>query len=150
MEPEAARFRAALSAGSLGRALSLDQEQYDRRLDILRRSLDAPGPVTADWDLADELVSQFRGERIDREGLAESLDLLGLMLRDQAVTTAGRPQAALLGFGPMGPAWDIDRAAEGFTAVRQAQAQVLGNASPELTVAVLLGRLRDLRRGRAE
>ena len=145
-----ARFRAALAAGSLGKALDLDEELYARRLDLLRTRLAAPGGVLEDWEFAEDLVRQFRGERIDREGLAESLDLLGLLFRDAAVAAAGRPGASLLEGAPPAAGPDISAAADGFAAVRRAQAQILGNAAPELALAVLLGRLRGLAGGRAD
>ncbi|MCA1906673.1 MAG: DNA polymerase III subunit delta' [Desulfarculus sp.] len=144
LAPEAARLKAALSGGSLGRALELDQELLAANLRTWRERLAQPGDPLADWSLAEELVAPFRGgERLDRQGLVELLDLLALYLRDCAVAAAGRPSAAFLPPELLaGAGLDLERASRGFDLVRQAQSQILGNAAPELAITVLLGRLR--------
>ncbi len=144
LAPEAARLKAALSGGSLGRALELDQERLAASLRTWRERLAQPADPLADWSLAEELVAPFRGgERMDRQGLVELLDLLALYLRDCAVVAAGRPEAAFL--PPelwSGAGLDLNQANRGFDLVRQAQSHILGNAAPELAIAVLLGQLR--------
>lgn len=142
-EPEAARLKAALSGGSLGRALELDQEQMQGRLRSFGEVLDRRADTLADWSFAEDMVGSFRGpQRIDRQGLAESLDLLCLLYRDKAVAAAGKADMAWLPgrSRPMNPA----QAADAFSRVRRAQAEILGNASPELALTVLLGDLRNL------
>lgn len=140
-----AGLRAGLSGGSLGRALGLDEERLADQLKHVLEHLARPGGALEDWGLAEELVAPFRGgERLDRQGLAEVLDLLALYYRDQAVMAAGRPQAAFLAGAGLAPggALDLERASRGFELVRQCQSQLLANAAPELAVAVLLGGLR--------
>jgi DNA polymerase-3 subunit delta' len=141
-EPRAARLKAALAGGSLGRALELDQQRLAGELERLTGRLAEGGGPAGDWAFAEELVSQHRGQYIDREGLAEALELLAVHFRDRAVAAAGRPGAALLPFG--GGELTVAAAAEAFGLVRRAQGQILGNAAPELAVTVLLGRLREL------
>ncbi len=142
-EPEA-RLKAALSGGSLGRALELDEKELARELARLLEQLQSREGPAGDWRFAEELMRRFRGpQRIDRQGLARVLDLLALYFRDAAVAAAGRPQAALLPpDGAPAPGWDLDGALESFTQVRRAQERIMMNASPELVLSVLFGRLR--------
>ncbi len=143
VETQAARLKAALSGGSLGRALELDQDQMQNRLRSLSDVLSRRADTLADWSFAEDMVGSFRGpQRIDRQALAESLDLLCLLFRDRAVAAAGKPDMIWLPgqIRPMPPG----RASEAFSRVRRAQAEILGNASPELALTVLLGDLRNL------
>ncbi len=143
IEPAAARLKAAMSGGSLGRALELNETKLMEELGRLTGHLAKPGGPLEDWALAEELVGEHRGQRIDRQGLAESLDLWAQYFRDLAVTAADRPQAALLelaGAGGIDPA----RASNAFSWIRKAQSQLIGNAAPELSITVLLGHLRSL------
>lgn len=144
VDPQAARLRTALAAGSLGRALKLNEDDLARRLEQTRQALGS-ADAAQDWEFAQELVGGFRGARIDREGLVEALDLLALHFRDQAVAAAGRPDLALAP-GHTGPV-DLQAASANFARVRRAQAQVLQNAAPELAVAMLMA---DLRGGALE
>ncbi|MFH1035082.1 MAG: DNA polymerase III subunit [Pseudomonadota bacterium] len=145
LDQDSARLKAALSGGSLGRAQDLDQAQLSASLGRLVRHLASPLGALEDWSLAEELVAPFRGgERLDRQGLVELLDLLALYFRDCAVLAAGRPQAAFLaGGGLLPPAPELARASRGFELVRACQAQVLANAAPELALTVLLQGLRQ-------
>ncbi len=140
LEPQAASLRAALAAGSLGRALELDQTRLRQTLERLLEHIQAPAGPLGDWSFAEELVAPFRGgERLDRQGLVEALDLLALYFRDGAAQAAGRPQAALLPrAGVEFRGLDLEAASRGFGLVRACQSQVLANAAPELAVAVLL------------
>ncbi|MBU1349337.1 DNA polymerase III subunit delta' [Patescibacteria group bacterium] len=140
MESEPAALKAAMSGGSLGRALEMDEARLASDLEKLVSRLTAQDGAVADWAFAEEMVREFRGATIDREGLVEALDLLAVYFRDQAVSAAGRPQGALL--PQTGPGLGLETASQGFSAVRRAQAQIQGNASPELALTVLLGKLR--------
>ena len=143
-DPKAARLQAAMSAGSLGRAQELDQEALAAELERLEEHLRKGADPSDDWALAEELVAAFKGpQRMDRQGLADSLDLWAQYCRDLAVTDAGRPQAAVLAAGSAAGA-DLAGPVQGFELVRQAQNQILANASPELVLATLLGQLREL------
>ena len=144
LAPGAARLKAALSGGSLGRALELDQDRLAATLRLWLERLARPADALADWSLAEELVAPFRGgERLDRQGLVELLDLLALYLRDCAVAAAGRAGAVFLPPELLSRAGiDLAQASRGFDLVRQAQTQILGNAAPELALTVLLGQLR--------
>ena len=148
--PAAAQLKAALSGGSLGRALELDEKELDQELGQLVGRLQSREGPAGDWRFAEELMRRFRGpKRIDRQGLARALDLLALYFRDAAVAAAGRPQAALLPPESAPPSgWDLDSALEGFTQVRAAQERILMNASPELVLSVLFDRLRRPRGAR--
>lgn len=140
---EAARLKAAMSGGSLGRAQALDAEALAEQLSRLEAHLASPAGPLEDLALAEELVRGFRGETIDRQGLAEALDLWAAWLRDRAVAAAGQPDLALLGGRAGGqPGRGLGAALAGFKLVRQAQRQIVGNAAPELAVAVLLMELR--------
>jgi DNA polymerase-3 subunit delta' len=145
LDEPSARLKAALSGGSLGRALDLDHGQLTATLGRLLGHLGSPLGALEDWALAEELVAPFRGgERLDRQGLVELLDLLALYFRDCAVAAAGRPQAAFLagsGLTPSHP--DLALASRGFELVRACQSQVLANAAPELALTVLLQGLRQ-------
>lgn len=141
LEPEAAALKAAMSGGSLGRALQMDESQLADDLDRMVQRLAAKDGSVASWSFAEQMVREFRGATIDREGLSDALDLLAVYFRDQAVNSAGRPRGALL--PGSGQEFDLKTAARGFAEVRKAQARILGNASPELTLTVLLNRLRE-------
>ncbi|CAO0823733.1 DNA polymerase III subunit delta' [Desulfarculales bacterium] len=145
LDQASARIKGALSGGSLGRALDLDQGWLTATLTRLREYLATPLGALEDWSLAEELVAPFRrGERLDRQGLVELLDLLALYFRDSAVAAAGRPQAAFLAAGDLAPAEpDLAQASRGFELVRACQTQVLANAAPELALTVLLQGLRQ-------
>jgi len=142
-EPGAAALKAAMSGGSLARALQMDEARLKNDLDRFIARLTAGDGAVADWAFAEELVREFRGATIDREGLVEALDLLAVYFRDQALRAADRAQGTLL--PQTGPALGLEVASQGFSAVRRAQAQILGNASPELALTVLLGRLHGAR-----
>jgi DNA polymerase III subunit delta' len=140
LEPDAAALKAAMSGGSLGRALQMDESQLATDLDRMVERLAAKDGSVANWTFAEQMVREFRGATIDREGLSNALDLLAVYFRDQAVSASGRPQGALL--PRSGQDFDLKAATQGFTEVRRAQARILGNASPELALTVLLNRLR--------
>ena len=100
VDPDSARLKAAMSAGSLGRALELDQESLSGELDRLVKHLAAPGGPQKDWAFAESLISRHRGgERIDRQAIAGGLDLWCQYFRDRAVVLGrkapgGVPQPA--------------------------------------------------------
>ena len=142
-DPAAARLKAAMSGGSLGRALELNETKLMDELGRLTRHLAKPGGPLDDWSLAEELVGEYRGQTIDRQGLAESLDLWAQYFRDQAVGAASRPGMALLDL-PAAGVLDLERASMAFTRIRKTQSQVIANAAPELCLTVLLGHLRGL------
>lgn len=146
LDPDEAALRAALSAGSLGRALGLDHKRLRQNLEHLLEQIDSGRGSLEDWAFAEEVIAPFKGpERLDRQGLAEFLDLLGHYYRDQAARAAGRPQAALLPVLGAGQPVSLGRALSYFSLLRQAQGLILSNAAPELTLTVLLGRLRQAR-----
>jgi len=141
VEPGSAALKAAMSGGSLGRALELDEERLAADLERMARSLESSEGSLADWAFAEELVKEFRGAVIDRQGLAEALDLLALYLRDQAVIAAGKTESALL--PRSGSGLSLQAAIRGFWLVRRTQAQILGNAAPDLAITVLLHKLKE-------
>ncbi len=140
LEPGAATLKAAMSGGSLGRALQMEETRLAEDLEKLVKRLFARDGTVADWAFAEEMVKEFRGTTIDREGLVEALDLLAVYFRDQALSAAGRPQSALL--PQTGSSLGLETATLGFSEVRRTQTQILSNASPELALTVLLGKLR--------
>ena len=143
-DPDSARLKAAMSAGSLGRALELDENSLAGELDGLVKHLASPGGPQKDWAFAESLISRHRGgERIDRQAIAGGLDLWCQYFRDRAVTQGSRPGAVFLG-REGGPPLTLVQAVEAFARVRRAQSEILSNAAPELCLAVLLGRLRSL------
>ena len=141
VEPGAAALKAAMSGGSLGKALEMDEDRLASDLKRLAERLTTRDGAVEDWSFAEEMVREFRGTVIDREGLVEALDLLAVYFRDQAVSAAGRPQDALL--PQSGASLGLESACQGFSLVRRAQARILGNAAPELALTVLLGKLRE-------
>jgi DNA polymerase-3 subunit delta' len=140
IEPRGARLRAALSGGSLGRALDLDEEALSQELERLRRHLDSKAGPMQDWAFAEEVVADYRGAALDRQGLADALELWAQFFRDLAVTAAGRPDTVMLPRDLLPPA-PLAESAEAYVQVRRAQSQILANASPELVLVVLLGSL---------
>jgi len=141
-DPAAARLKAVLAGGSLGRALELNQEELTADLDRLRRQVEGAGGLAEDLAFAEELVGRYKSAgRLDRRGLAEALGVLGLYFRDQAVVAAKRPGLTALPSPP--PAADLAGAVKAFGQVRRAQKDILANASPELVVGLLLSDLRQ-------
>ena len=144
VDPDSARLKAAMSAGSLGRALELDQGALASELDGLVKHLTAPGGALEDWAFAENLIFRHRGgERIDRQAIAGGLDLWCQYFRDVAVKLGGRPQAVFLNRSG-GPPLSLENTVEAFALVRRAQSEILSNAAPELCLTVLLGRLKRL------
>jgi DNA polymerase-3 subunit delta' len=141
--PQEARLKAGLAGGSLGRALELDTTALRRDLERFLARLEGDGGgVLEDWAFAEELVGDHRGAGgIDREGISQALDLLGLYFRDAAVRAAGRQELAWLPGD--GPATGISDACAAFARVRRTQGQILGNAAPELALVVLLRELKE-------
>jgi DNA polymerase-3 subunit delta' len=145
IDPESARLRAALAAGSLGRALELDEKRLRADLEHLLEYIARTAGPARDWAFAEEVVAPFKGgERLDRQGLAELLDLLAYHYRDQAVIAAGRAQYGLLPPLSFGAPTPLEPALNAFSLLRQTQSQILGNATPELALVVLLDSLRRL------
>jgi DNA polymerase-3 subunit delta' len=145
-DPDSARLRAVLAAGSLGRALELDERRLraalEHMLEHIARRLAGPAQ---DWAFAEELVAPFKGgERLDRQGLAELLELLAYHYRDQAVIASGRVQYRLLPPLSFGASIPLASALNAFSLLRQTQSQLLDNATPELALVVLLDGLRRL------
>jgi DNA polymerase-3 subunit delta' len=142
-DPAEAGLRAAMSGGSLGKALSLDQDKLFADLGRFASHLKGNGDPLADWAYAEEMVNSYKGGgHIDRQGLAALLDLWGQYFRDQAVIANGKPEMTVLPSEFLG-GLDPFMAVRGFELVRKAQQGILANAAPELTLAVLLGKLRD-------
>ena len=89
--PAAARFLAALSGGSLGRALSLpsdEEELAEERAAVLEAAALVPA------DAGGWLAWAARHGR-DRERAASTVQLLGLWIRDVLAVQAGAPAGAL-------------------------------------------------------
>lgn len=145
-DPVEAGLRAAMSSGSLGQALTLDQEKLFSDLRRFVFHLKEQSDPLKDWSYAEETVGSYKGSgHIDRQGLAAVLDLWGQYFRDQAVISTGKPEMTVLPPEFLG-GLDPSRAVRGFTLVREAQQSILANAAPELTLVVLLGKLRDAAR----
>jgi DNA polymerase-3 subunit delta' len=143
-DPHTARLKAALAAGSLGRALELDHQALLEERRRLLEHLHGPRDPLADTTFAEEMVERFRqGGRIDRQALAQALEVLCIHFHDQAVAAAGRTQDMLL--PPTDdPPLTLKAACQTFSLVRQAQNQILMNASPTLVLSVLLQHLRRI------
>jgi DNA polymerase-3 subunit delta' len=139
-DSDAAALKAAMSGGSLGKALQMDESRLATDLEMMVQRLSAQDGAVGDWAFSERLVKEFRGTTIDRQGLTAALDLLAIYFRDQAVKAVGRSQSALL--PQTGQQIGLKSASRGFSQVRKAQTRILGNASPELALTVLLSKLR--------
>jgi DNA polymerase-3 subunit delta' len=139
-EPEA-RLRAALSGGSLGRALAFDSEAWrDQRRLLLGLLEEAPGLETLGRLRAAERLKEL-------DDVRGALTALRTLLRDVAALHAGARPAALLNAdldaplaalarGPLGP-----RAVELAEAAAEARAALAGYAHEQLTLDGLVERL---------
>jgi len=87
--PERARLAAALSGGSLGRALALDDDALDERSSAVRAA------AGLDPDDAGAWLAFARAHGGDREAAAALCDLLLVWLRDVAAAQAGSGALAL-------------------------------------------------------
>jgi DNA polymerase-3 subunit delta' len=90
---ESARLAAALSGGSLGRALGLDDEE----LEVRRTSVERVAALGADDPMAWLALAREEGEK--REEAEALCELLLVWLRDVAVTQAGGEGLALADLG---------------------------------------------------
>ncbi len=135
-DPAKARLAAALSCGSLGRALGLDDEALDERAEavLAAASLD-PGNAGA-W------LAFARDHGGDREEAADLCELMLVWLRDVAAARAGGPAPALADLGEaservaaaVSPAEALRRRRE----VLRTAAALRQNASPVLALERML------------
>ncbi len=134
--PEKARLAAALSGGSLGRALAVDDAALEARAAAVRgaASLD-PGDAGA-W------LAYARDHGGDREEAQALCDLLLVWLRDVAAAQAGAPQLALSDLADatrraaaaLSPAEGLRRRRE----VQRTAAALRQNAAPVLALEDML------------
>ena len=131
---------AAMSDGSLARALERRSGQHGEARDAALRFLDgAPGSNTkAQLDAASELAGGGPGGAVARDRLAVRLEALGVLLRDIELRRAGADER-LLANGDIGPRIDrlttrIDggRAAHAYEVVKEALGAIDRNASPKI------------------
>jgi DNA polymerase-3 subunit delta' len=135
-EPAKARLAAALSGGSLGRALALDDEALDARAEAVLAA------ASLDPDDAGAWLAFARDHGGDREEAAELCELLLLWLRDVAAAQAGGSAPALADLGEasarvaaaISPAEALRRRRE----VRRTAAALRQNASPVLALERML------------
>jgi DNA polymerase-3 subunit delta' len=134
--PERARLAAALSGGSLGRALGLDDETLAAEQEAVLAA------ATLDPDDAGAWLAFARERGGDRESAAELCELLLVWLRDVAAAQAGSRALALADLseatgrvaGDVSPAEALRRRRE----VRRAAAALRQNASPVLALEAML------------
>jgi DNA polymerase-3 subunit delta' len=134
--PEAARIAAALSGGSVGRALALDDEALAAQRDAVL----AAAALDADDAGAWLVFAKERGE--DRESAAALCALLLVWLRDVAAVQAGAGRLALADLSEatgrvartLGPAEALRRRRE----VARTAAALRQNASPVLALEAML------------
>jgi DNA polymerase-3 subunit delta' len=134
--PERARLAAALSGGSLGRALALDDEALAEQQEaVLAAAALDPGDAGA-W------LAFARDRAGDRDSAAALCELLALWLRDVAAAQAGSPALALADLAEatgrvaaaLSPAETLRRRRE----VRRTAAALRQNAAPVLALEAML------------
>ena len=138
--PEAARLAAAVSGGSLGRALALHDDALAARRDAVLAA------AALDPDDAGAWLAYARTWAEDRESAAELCELLGVWLRDVAAAQASGPGApAPLALADL--AEPTERTARSLAAeevlrrrrrVVETAAALRQNASPVLAIEALL------------
>jgi DNA polymerase III subunit delta' len=134
--PERARLAAALSGGSLGRALALDEEALEARATAV------VGAASLDREDAGGWLAFARDHGGDREEAQALCELLLVWLRDVAAAQAGWRDLALADLeevtrgvaGAVTPAETLRRRRE----VRRAAAALRQNASPVLALEAML------------
>ncbi|HET7826431.1 MAG TPA: DNA polymerase III subunit delta' [Anaeromyxobacter sp.] len=134
--PDAARLAAAISGGSLGRALALDDEALAARRDAVAAA------AALDPDDAGGWLAFARSRGGSREEAAELCELLLVWLRDVAAAQAGSGSRALGDLAEvteraaraMAPEETLRRRAE----VEDTAAALLQNASPVLALERML------------
>jgi DNA polymerase-3 subunit delta' len=134
--PDKARLAAALSGGSLGRALAADDEAIAARAEAVRRAASLGADDAGAW-LA--FARDLGGDREEAQALCE---LLLVWLRDVAAAQAGATALALPDLGDatrsaaaaLSPAEALRRRRE----VRRAAAALRHNGAPVLTLEALL------------
>lgn len=136
--PERARLAAALSGGSLGRALELDDEALEARRAAVEAAAGLPPGDAGAW------IAYARAQGEDREAARETCELLLVWLRDvlvqQAAGGQARPALADLA-GAAGAAAAALTPAEVLRRVgrvRQALAALRQNAGPALALERML------------
>jgi DNA polymerase-3 subunit delta' len=134
--PDKARLAAALSGGSLGRALAADDEALEARAAAVR------GAAALDPDDAGAWLAYARDHGGDREGALALCELFLLWLRDVAAVQAGAGDLVLADLADatrgvaarLSPAEALRRRRE----VRRTAAALRQNASPVLALEALL------------
>ncbi len=133
-----ARAFAAVSAGSVGRALAAEGGELDEDRDAAFALVSAArGTRVTDRLKAAAALAKNDSDRRDREALADRLALVGSLLRDLGVLAAGRP--ALLAnadrdvdLRALASAYDLPRIVAAHGAIARAQASLERNASPKI------------------
>jgi DNA polymerase-3 subunit delta' len=141
LEPDEARLRAVLAAGSLGTALELQSDVYRARREQVLAVLEGPG----DASVFERLEA---GDRLaEAEDLGPALAQLRGLLRDLLALRSGAPPERLLNrdlaerLAPLARSRLGARAGTLAEAVGRAEAALRGNANRLLTLDVLLGEL---------
>ncbi len=140
VEPAEARTRAALAAGSLGRALEIDPTQLAQDLEWVVSAVCGVLDLGEAWAVAEKLVERFRSKGgLDRQGLARVLELAGVYFRDLAAGPVGGQQlvAGLIKSPPMKP----KQALEAFFVLEETRASILENINPVPLLALAVHRL---------
>jgi len=136
--PEKARLAASLAAGSLGRALALDEDALAERREAVEQAARLPPDDAGAW------VAFARDRARDREAARETCELLLVWLRDvlaRAMGGDGAPlalgelaQETAAAAAALGPVEAVRRG----DAVRRALAALRHNAAPVLALERML------------
>lgn len=133
-----ARACAAVSAGSVGRALAAEGGQLDEDRDAAFALVTAArGARLTDRLKAAAALAKHDSDRRDRDALGDRLALVGSILRDLGALAAGRP--GLLAnadrdadLRAMASAYDLPRIVAAYSALARAQHSLDRNAGPKI------------------
>jgi DNA polymerase-3 subunit delta' len=137
IEHDKARELAAVSAGSVGRALAADARHVSADRAAALALVAAGRGRVAEKLKASANLAQHGSKRRDREALADRLAITASLLRDLGLLAASAPGTLANGdledkLRRLSGEYTLPRLAEGYEAISRAQEALEGNASPKI------------------
>jgi DNA polymerase-3 subunit delta' len=137
VEAGKARSLAAVSGGSVGRALAAEAGSLEDDREAAFAVVVASRGRVGERLKAAAALAKHDSDRRDREALADRLAMVGSILRDLGAIAAGRGESLVntdreSDLRALAGAYDMPRVIAGYAALHQAQAALTRNAGPKI------------------
>jgi DNA polymerase-3 subunit delta' len=137
IDPSNARALAAVSGGSIGRALATEAGDLEPDRDAALALVASARGRTAERLAAAAKFAKHSSKRRDREALGARLAIAGSLLRDLGVIASGRAEPLANAdleddLRQLSRAYDLTRVSDGYRAITRAQTWLDRNASPKI------------------